>query len=249
MIFSIIAIVLIVGAVVTIVLLNRDNGTPAADNPPPSTPRSSGSAPKPPTSSSIPKTSGQPGDALQPRNTGWTVIKNDKAKFIYEVPPSWKPVPGATLSSKAMPDATLYFPASVGDYQCQGANYSRGGLGGGTVARADPTDVAISIAKAYGAEFYTSGNGVVTTGTPRTVKSVLGTDGKPQLGVQVDATIAATGNECFASKGKVSVLVIDNGGSTLQFLVVNGDVEGGPATPPPPADADLQKIVDSAREY
>lgn len=251
MIFSIIAIVLIVGAVVTIVLLNRDSGSPSANNnttTPPATPSSSTSVPKLP-SSSLPKPSGTQGNGLTPRNAGWTVIKNDKAKLLYEIPPSWKPLPDASLTPSATPDVTMYYPAGVGDYQCQGKGYNRGGIGAGTVPKGDMGQLAAKLANSFGADFYSSGNGVPTAGAPQTVTSVQDASGKPLNAVQVDATVTASGNPCLATKGKVSVLVIDNGTSNYQFMVVNGDVEGGPADQPPPPDADLRKIMDSVREY
>jgi hypothetical protein len=242
-VLSIIALVVIVGAVVTIVLLNRGGGEPAAqnDNPPANTSDS-----KPPSSTSAPRSSSKASDGLAPRNEGWTVIKNDKAKLIYEVPPAWTPLPTGSLKSKTLPDVTLSSPASIGDYQCEGNGYSRGGLGGGTIAKSSPGEAATTIAKAFGAEFYSSGTAKVETSSPKqgTAKSA---DGKPVPTVQVDATITTTGNTCLATTGKVSVLVLDAGADTYQFFVVNGDIAGGPATPPPPTEADLQKIVESAR--
>jgi hypothetical protein len=239
MIFSIVAIVVIIAAVVTIVLLNRGTSEPVAQNNPPG---ASTSSSRPPNSRSTTTTkpSGTSGSAgLQPQNAGWTVIKNDKAKLIYEVPPEWTPLPTGSLSAKSLPNAVIYFPATVGEYQCEGNGYSRGGLGAGTIAKSDPATAATTIAKAFATEFYSSGTATVDAGAPKT----SGTK------TQVDATISTTGNNCLATKGKVSVLVIDSGAADYQFLVVNGDVTGGPATPPPPADADLQKMVDSARGY
>jgi hypothetical protein len=248
MIFSILAIVVIIGAVVTIVLLNRGGGSPSADNPPATT--TSSSSTKPPTSKSTTATSStKPGDVLQPHNKGWTVIKNDKAKLIYEVPPAWTPLPSGSLSSKALPDAAIYFPATVGEYQCGGKGYSRGGVGAGTIAKSDLSQAATNIAKAFGAEFYNSGTATVTTGAAKPINDVAGPNGKVFTGAQVDATIATTGNDCLATKGKVSVLVVDDGTDKYQFFVVNGDLDGGPATPPWPAETDLQKIIDSARGY
>jgi hypothetical protein len=237
MILSIVAIVVIIAVVVTIVLVNRGGSTPGAQNTPAPTTQATGTA----------STSAK-ADPLKPRNSGWSVIKNEKAKLIYEVPPSWTVVPNGSLPSKAMPDVVMSSPATIGSYQCENGKYTRGGLGAGSVPKTDVAKQATDIAKAFGADFYsTAGTPTVQTAEPTQVthKDI---DGKSVKGAQVDATITTAGGNCLAAKGKVSVLVLD-AGADAQFFVVNGDVEGGPATPPPPREADLQKIVDSARGY
>ncbi|MEV4320248.1 hypothetical protein [Actinocrispum sp. NPDC049592] len=238
MIFSIVAIVVIVAAVVTIVLLNRGSGeTPQTQ---PTTTSSSARSSASTSTSASAKT-----DPLRPRNSGWTVIKNDKARLIYEVPPAWRVVANGTLASEQLPDVKLSSPADIGSYKCENNSYSRGGLGAGTVAKTDAAKQAGDIAKAFGAQFYSSGTATVQVGEPKQVTH-KDSDGKSMKGVQVDAIITTTGNTCLATKGKVSVLVFESG-TDLQYFVVNGDLEGGPADPPPPTEADLQKIVDSAR--
>jgi hypothetical protein len=218
-ILSIVALVVIVGVVVVIGLLNREvSGTPLA------------------------QATATTKDPLSPRNAGWSVIKNDRAKLLYEVPPDWEPIPGGSFRSKSMPDITLYGPASLTSYQCEGNGYSRGGIGAGVVPKSDAATVATTLAKGFGEEFYSSGTAQVETSSPKQV-TVNGI-----AGVQVDGVVTTTGNACLATKGKVSVLVIP-GPVEYQVLVVNGDLAGGPATPPPPAEDDLRKIVTSARGY
>jgi hypothetical protein len=236
MIFSIVAIVVIIAAVVTIVLVNRGGGSPGAQNTPAASTQPTTTAP-----------ASAKADPLKPRNPGWSVIKNEKAKLIYEVPPTWTVVPNGSLASKTMPGVTMSSPATIGSYECETKKYTRGGLGAGSVPKTDPAKQATDIAKAFGADFYSSGTATVQAADPKQVthKDI---DGKTVRGLQVDATITTTGNTCLATKGKVSVLVLDPGGD-LQFFVVNGDLEGGPATPAPPREAELQKIVDSARGY
>jgi hypothetical protein len=237
MILSIVAIVVIIGAVVAIVLVNRGGSTPEAQNTP--TPTTESSSPPPSSSTKA--------DPLKPRNAGWSVIKNEKAQLIYEVPPTWAVVPNGSLSTKAMPSVVMSSPATIGSYQCENNKYTRGGLGAGSVAKSDLAKAATDIAKAFGADFYSSGTATVQAAEPKQVthKDV---NGKSVKGVQVDAIITTTGNNCLATKGKVSVLVLDPG-EDYQFFVVNGDLEGGPATPAPPTEAELQKIVDNARGY
>jgi hypothetical protein len=244
LILTIAALVVVIGAVVTIVLVTQNSGDDQAQTPPPGGATTSKSTPK----FTPPRATSKDGNApLEPQNAGWSVIKNEKAALYYEVPPSWTPVPSGSLKSKTLPNVTLSSPASLADYQCQGGNYSRGGLGAGVMPKSDPSKAATDLAKAFGAEFYASGTATVEVSTPKAVTAKT-TTGRSLRAFQVDATVTISGNACLATKGKVSVLVIDNQ-HEYQFLVVNGDVTGGPATPPPPPEPDLQKIVESARSY
>lgn len=244
LILTIAALVVVIGAVVTIVLVTENSGDDQAQTPPPV----AGSTPKSTPKFTPPRATSRDGNApLEPQNAGWSVIKNEKASLFYEVPPSWTPVPSGSLKSKTLPNITLTSPASLTDYQCQGGNYSRGGVGAGAIPKSDPSKAATDLAKAFGAEFYASGTATVEASTPKAVTAKT-TTGRSLRAFQVDATVTTSGNTCLATKGKVSVLVIDSE-LEYRFLVVNGDVTGGPATPPPPAEAELQKIVESARSY
>lgn len=245
LILTIAGLVVVVAAVVTIVLITQNSGDNQAQTPPPGAATTSTSTPK----FTPPRATSREGNApLEPQNAGWSVIKNEKAQLYYEVPPSWTPVPAGSLKSKTLPNVTLSSPASLTDYQCQGGNYSRGGLGAGSMPKSDPAKAATELAKAFGAEFYSSGTATVEVTTPKAVTTAKTTTGRTLSAFQVDATVTTTGNACLATKGKVSVLVIDSQ-HDYRFLVVNGDVTGGPATPPPPTEAELQKIVESARSY
>jgi hypothetical protein len=250
MIFSIVAIVLIIGAVVAIVLLNRDGGTPQADTTNTPAPSTAG----PPTSSlgsKTPSTSGSsaPDGQLKPKNPGWTVIKNDDAHLIYEVPSTWKPDPSATLGQTALAGAKLSFVASNNDYKCQSKGYSRGVLGGGTFPKSDVNQVAQKFAKAYGDNLYSSGKGVTTVADPKKITDFAGPNGKVFSGAQVEAAITTSGDPCLATTGRVAVLVIDDGTDNYKVFMVNVDVTGGPDTPAPPTAAEVQKILDSVHVY
>lgn len=249
MIFSIVAIVVIIGAVVTIVLLNRGDSTPQADNntQAPNVPGSS--LPTAGTKTAPTSGSSKPGDQLKPKNPGWTVIKNDDAHLIYEVPSTWKPDPSQSLSEPALPGAKLSFVASASDYKCQNQGYSRGVLGGGTFPKSDVNQVAQKFAKAYGDDLYASGKGVTTVADPKKITDFAGPNGKVFTGAQVEAAITATSDGCLATTGRVSVLVIDDGTDSYKVFMVNADVVGGPATPAPPPVSEVQKILDSVRVY
>ncbi|MBP2323886.1 hypothetical protein JOF56_004271 [Kibdelosporangium banguiense] len=233
-IFAIAALVVIIGAVVTIVLVNRSSDEPQAQN-------------QPATSTPETTTASQGTAQLEPQNAGWSVIKNEKASLIYEVPPAWTPSPGGTVTSKTQPDVVLSSPATLASYTCEGKRYSRGGMGGGTVKKSNLAEAAANMAKALGEEFYGSAQPSAQVGPPKQV-SAKTTEGKPIKAVQVDATITTTGNACMASQGKVSVLMLE-GPDTYSFLLVNTDLTGGPATPPPPNEAESQKIINSVRGY
>lgn len=184
------ALVVIIGAVVTIVLVNRSSDEPQTQQNPQTT------AP--------PKTTASSTAELEPRNSGWSVIKNERAALIYEVPPAWTPAPGGTVNSKTMPDVVLHFPATLASYQCEGKRFSRGGLGGGTLEKTDLTEAATKLAKTLGEEFYSSASPTVQVGEPKQVNAKT-TEGKAIKAVQVDAVVTTAGNACMAEKGKVSV--------------------------------------------
>jgi hypothetical protein len=237
-VIAIIALVVIIGAVVTIVLVNRSSDEPQAQNPP------NQQTTSPPTGAT---TTSKGTVGLEPQNPGWSVIKNERAALIYEVPPSWTPSPGSTVSSKTMPDVVLHFPATLASYQCEGKRFSRGGLGGGTLEKTDLNEAAAKLAKTLGEEFYASASPTVQAGEPKQVNAKT-TEGKPIKAVQVDAVVTTSGNACMAEKGKVSVLALE-GTDAYSFVLVNTDVTGGPATPPTPDEAESQKIIDSVRGY
>jgi hypothetical protein len=233
-ILTIATTVVIVAALVTILLVNGSSDEPQAQ-------------PNPQTSVPPPETTASATAELEPRNAGWSVIKNERAALIYEVPPAWTPAPGGTVNSRTMPDVVLHFPATLASYQCEGKQFSRGGLGGGTLEKTELNEAATKLAKTLGEEFYGSASPTVQVGQPKQVNAKT-TEGKPIKAVQVDAVVTTAGNKCMAERGKVSVLVLEAPDS-YSFLLVNTDLAGGPATPPPPDEAESQEIIDSVRGY
>ncbi|MET0234546.1 MAG: hypothetical protein ABW224_07895 [Kibdelosporangium sp.] len=247
-VFAIIALVVIIGAVVTIVLVNRSgDDQPLAQNPQNTQESTQPSSEPPARTATRPKSTTGRGGELEPQNAGWSVIKNEKAALIYEVPPSWTPAPNGVVTSRTMPNVSLTSPATLTSYTCEEKRYSRGGLGGGTLPKSDLAQAAAGLAKGFGEEFYASASPTAQVGAPKQVTAKT-TEGTQIKAVQVDATVTTAGSQCMATKGKVSVLVLE-GPDSYSFLLVNTDMTGGPATPPAPNEAESQKIIDSVRGY
>jgi hypothetical protein len=220
------------GAAAAVALTHADGvrlspGTPAAISAPPAISRTGTAA------SSVP-----------PRNPGWQVIDNRDLQFAYEVPPSWQQL-GTSYQSSSLPNVTMSHIASFGDYSCGGRTLGRGTLGSTSVAKGDPAAIATNFARSLGDELYAQvPHHQVVVGPPRQTNRD-GPDG-PINGVQVDAAVTGPPDPCTASRGVVKVLALE-ARDRVVVLVVNGDLAGGPATPAPPAETDLQRIVDSAR--
>jgi hypothetical protein len=231
---TVLALVAAGGAATAIALthpsgVRLSRGTPAPlSAPPPVSRTGSASAPPP----------------IAPRNPGWQVIENRDLQFAYEVPPSWQQL-GTSYQSRALPNVTMTHIASFGDYSCAGKTLSRGTLGSTSVATGDLNTIATAFARGLGDELYAQVPGhQVQPGAPRQANRD-GPDG-PVTGVQVDAVVTGPPDPCTASQGMVKVLALA-ARDRVVVLVVNGDLAGGPPTPAPAAEADLQRIVDSAR--
>ncbi|SER95815.1 hypothetical protein [Actinokineospora terrae] len=230
-IVSVAAIVLVVGAVVAIILLQRQSSTPAA-----------------PTSSTGPtSTTSSAAKTTTTTEQAGRKVENDTAKLSYVVPDSWTPIDSATpITLKALPGVSIDHLVGLTEYQCGGKSYSRGVVGGGKVARGELNQRATEIAQAFGKQLYTGGSGVeVVPGTPEPVTAATGA-GTELKGVRVTAAVTSTGDACLAGKGELVVVLLDDG-TDLRLLLVNGDTEGGPATPPPARSAELDTIADSVR--
>jgi hypothetical protein len=139
------------------------------------------------------------------------------------------------------------YPDNGQPAQNWGQQYSRGGLGGGTIAKSGLTTTATTIARALGAEFYSSATPTVQVTDP--VELVVdGPGGKKVKAIRVDGVVTTTGNACMAIKGNVAVVVFD-GPDQDSFLVVNTDTTGGPSTPPPPDPQNTASIIKSTRIF
>jgi hypothetical protein len=243
MILGVLAIVIIVGAVVAIVLVNRngDNQTasPETSNAQPAPPPGKSSQEQPPSSES-----GAPGG-----HEGWRSVDNvADSGLTYQVPPDWK-VTGVPRPSGLNVDFTG--TAEYGTYQCKGAEYVRSFATSGDVQSKSGSDLDLNktvsdFAKSFGTGYFKD-TAKVDLGTPKETE----VSGKKAAIVTAPVTPKVTTPECEAAKGEIAiigVLLEENGQpSGVAMLVVVSDVEGGPDDPKPlPTDV-AQDILASAR--
>lgn len=231
-----VVVLLAAGGLTAFLVTKDDDPAPIA--------QSTGNQP-PPTSSSSrrPTTTTEPTDesaSCDPVKAGWNCLPVPALSYSYDVPRGWSPRSGSA-SVEGMVDVRLTGLSLVDAYDCGDGGFTRGGAGGVIVPQTDLTAVAKDFAQKLGTQFYRSApQSDVKLGEPKAVK--LG----DIEGVQVDATITTSGDECLATKGMVKVLVL-KGDRGYHVFFANGDLEGGPAQPKPVAEADLQAMVDSVR--
>ncbi|HWE88958.1 MAG TPA: hypothetical protein VG317_05785 [Pseudonocardiaceae bacterium] len=192
---------------------------------------------------------GQPspitGDAVV--TPGGPELINPDSKLTYRLPAAdWRPEPTiGEVGVIALNEGALRTP-----YQCDGAEYARGQVGSGQATPADPATLASSVANEAAGQFYsiTTATGTsaptVHNGASRPVRSRL-PNGKLVSGAVSIAYAAQTASRCLASRGEVVVLVLRLADRDA-VLVVNGDLDGGPADPAPATDSELESIVNSA---
>ncbi|MFD7656442.1 hypothetical protein ACFV4N_20935 [Actinosynnema sp. NPDC059797] len=232
-----VVVLLAAGGLTAFLVTKDDDPAPIA--------QSTGNQP-PPTSSSSRRpttTTTEPTDesaSCDPVKAGWNCLPVPALSYSYDVPRGWSPRSGSA-SVEGMVDVRLTGLSLVDAYDCGDGGFTRGGAGGVIVPQTDLTAVAKDFAQKLGTQFYRSApQSDVKVGEPKAVK--LG----DIEGVQVDATITTSGDECLATKGMVKVLVL-KGDRGYHVFFANGDLEGGPAQPKPVAEADLQAMVDSVR--
>jgi hypothetical protein len=241
-VFSIVAIVAIVGAVVTIVLLNRgDDANPSAG------PAGSSSAVKPPSSSSRPpSTSRRPPSSSRRPDTkdGWTAISG--TGLDYQVPPGWKTATEDRESG--ITGVTFKGGAEAGPYDCGGDHYFRGFTATGDVQSktGDALDLNKTItdfANGFAGHYYRSPK--IEVGSPAS-KTV---DGHKAAALTAKLTVTPTRPGCEATTGEVAivgVLVEESGKPAgVRMLVVVNDLAGGPADPPGLPDPMAEEILDT----
>jgi hypothetical protein len=178
----------------------------------------------------------------------WTTLINPAGGIRYQIPPSgWRPenAAGGDLGQVQLRQGA-YFTA----YTCGSPAriYQRGQLGSGSAPKADPALLATSLARLAATDYYTpTGNAtapMITVAGAEPVQRTL-SDGSSVTGVQVEAIADQQGDPCLASEGEVLVLVLALADRDA-VLVVNGDTQGGPASPPPTTVDQLQAILDTA---
>ncbi|WP_158843114.1 hypothetical protein [Saccharothrix deserti] len=232
-----VVVVLVGGGVTAFALTRPDDSQPVAQN-------TSSSAPTTTASSTSESTPSDPGTTCEPVKSGWNCLPVPALSYSYDVPKGWTPLPNSAPVD-AMKDVKLTGLTVVGAYDCGDAGYNRGGAGGVVVPQTDLTAVAKDFADKLATQYYKSAPKFeVKLGEPKRV-TLPSTAGDIE-GVQVDATITTSGNECLATRGMVKVLVL-RGDKGFHVFMANGDLEGGPADPKPPTEADLQGMVDSVK--
>lgn len=183
-----------------------------------------------------------PTPAQQP---GWTTLINQAAGLSYQIPTTgWatKQQVG-TAASIALTQGANLTPYVCGNPAEQ---LLRGTLGSGTSPPVPPSSLATSVALAAASQSYLAGTVPprIAVDDPRAVR-FLGKGGHTLPGAYVRAVATQSADRCLATRGEVLVLV-------LQFpdhdavLVVNGDLAGGPASPPPTTEDALRTIVGTA---
>jgi hypothetical protein len=243
MIFGVLAIVIIVGAVIAIVLVNRNgddkNAGPAGQSSEQPAPKSG--------EKSTPPSSGGPSEPGG--KDGWQTIDNTAdSGLTYQVPPDWKKSDSARPSGL---DVDFTGTAEYGVYECQGAGYARSFATSGDVQAKGGGDLDLNktvtdFAKSFGKSYFKD-TATVDAGSPEEVE----VDGKKAVKVTAPVTPKVSIPKCEAAKGEVAiigVLIEDQGKpSGVAMLAVVSDVEGGPADPKPlPTDV-AQDILSSAR--
>lgn len=228
MILGVLAIVLIVGAVVTIGLVNQESrGTPTAG---PST-----------ETTTTPPPSSEAAD-------GWQLVDNTAdADLTYQVPRDWEIVSDSRASGLGV-DFTG--TADHGTYECEGETYVRSYATSGDVRAKDGSD--LDLAKTV-REFATSfaktsfsDDAEVEVGKP----AELEVDGRPALTLTATVTPRVTVPACQPTEGEVAVLGValaeDGEPTGVTMLVVVSDIAGGPADPAPLPKSVAQDVIASA---
>ncbi len=177
----------------------------------------------------------------------WTTLFNPTSGLSYQMPSTgWHTQDTAGQLGQVQLSQGGYFnPYTCGN---PAKGYQRGALGSGSAPKADPTVLATTLATTAATNYYTppgsTASPMLTVSGPEPVQRTL-PDGDTVDGIQVEAIADQQTDPCLASEGEVLVLVLALPDRDA-VLVVNGDTEGGPATPPPATADDLQAILDTA---
>ena len=211
-VLSLIAIVAIIGGVVAIVLLNRqDDPQPAANvggssstqNKPASTQK------LPPATSRRPPSSG----AKPPAKSGWTVVEFTGGS--YQVPEDWKKTPEKRDSGLGV---QFDNGAENGNYDCGGANYFRGFTATSEVQGKDGAELDLEkavtdFAASFSRKFYNSPEIASPAPTPRVVS------GKKAATVTAKLTVHPTKPDCEATSGEVAITSVQIGRASCRERV------------------------------
>lgn len=241
MILSLVAIVIIIGAVVAIVLVNRKDSQTGAPQ------QTSSSKPDPgPTSESQSSSKEDP----PPTSGGgthddWTTIDNTAdAGLVYQVPPDWKESSTARQSGL---DVDFTGDADYGLYNCDGGGYVRTFAASGDVQSKDSKDLDLAatmtdFAKSFATTYY-GADAKVDLPTP----ADFDVEGRTAMMLTAKVTPTVTKPDCQAKSGEVGLVgvLLESEGQPngVAMLVVVNDLEGGPADPTPLEASVTQEIL------
>lgn len=232
-----VVVVLVGGGVTAYVLTRPDDQVPIAQN----TTSSTATTTTKPSTTAKSTPSSAPPPSCEAAKQGWNCLPVPSLSYSYDVPKGWTPV-NSSAPVEGIADVKLIGLTVTGAYDCDGREFTRGGAGGVVVPQTDLTAVAKDFAQKLATQYYKSApKSEVELGEPKPVTVAGNIEG-----VQVDAVATTSGDECLATKGVVKVLVL-KGDRGFHVFMANGDLEGGPAEPKPPTDADLQAMVDSVK--
>lgn len=234
----VVVLLLAAGGLTTFLMSRSDDEQPVANSTP--APTSTGESADP-----------GPITECKPRKTSWECLPVEELSYSYDTPEAWTPKTGGSAEVEGMPGVRLVGLTVYGDYACGDRRFNRGSTGGVVVPQTDLAaigkDFALKLSDQYYRPFASTYAAVV--GEPKKVTiPFTNDDGKTEeiTGVQVDSLITTSGNACLATKGMIKILVL-KGNKGSHVFMANGDVEGGPASPAPVAEGDLQAMVDSVK--
>jgi cytoskeletal protein RodZ len=234
MILSLVAIVIIVGAVVAIVVVNRKDsqqGSPRTQDPTSATTSetTSKSTTKTTTSERGPSTTATGG------RDGWLSVDNSADSGLsYQVPGDWKK--SATTRASGL-DVDFTGNADYGVYDCEGGSYVRTFAASGDVQGKGGKDLDLAatvtdFAKSFATTYY-GADAKVELPAPTDAK----VDGETAVTTTAKVTPTVTKPACQATSGEVAIVgvLLANAGEPkgVAMLVVVNDLAGGPADPKP----------------
>lgn len=183
---------------------------------------------------------------LVPQPETWPTLTNPASGLSYQIPPDMWSIRERV---GAVGQVDLTQGAERAAYTCGTPleRLLRGVLGSGSAPRTSPAAVAEAVAQAAATQYYGTGATppTLSVGAAQPVRRTT-RSGATVPGALVVATAQQHADPCLASRGEVLVLVLrlaDRDG----VLVVDADVRGGPADPAPATDAELRRIVATAR--
>lgn len=241
MILSLVAIVIIIGAVVTIVLVNRNGTQPVAQD----DPTTSSTSKTSPSS----KSSGSSSRSPDGEHDDWLTIDNtDDSGLSYQLPPDWQQLATTRPSGK---EVDFTGGAEFGVYECEGASYVRtfaasGAVKGENGAELDMATTLEDFANSFGLTYYGADAKV---DVPSPTETKVGDTTAMTVTAKITPTV--TKPACQATEGEVALVGIpleeDGKQTAIAMLVVVNDLAGGPADPAPLAASVTAEILSTVR--